>query len=162
RVRYAWAGDPDPPAPNYSLRPRPEGTPCSGDRTGKSHPADGRVAASGRGVVRNTLTEELQSITGPFGTLLREIVATIDQHGLKRRYLKRHERAVAKFFQSIATQTYRSEAAEALQVRLIKYQDKLFQFLKHDGVPWNNNNAENAIRRFGYYREDNAGRLKES
>jgi hypothetical protein len=106
--------------------------------------------------------EELQSITGPFGTLLREIVATIDQHGLKRRYLKRHERAVAKYFRSIATQNYRSEAAEALQVRLTKYQDKLFTFMKHDGVPWNNNNAENAIRRFGYYREDNVGRLKES
>jgi predicted RecB family nuclease len=106
--------------------------------------------------------EELQSITGPFGTLLREIIATIDQHGLKRRYLKRHERAVAKYFESIATQNYRSEAAEALQVRLTKYQDKLFTFMKHDGVPWNNNNAENAIRRFGYYREDNAGRLKES
>jgi hypothetical protein len=44
----------------------------------------------------------------------------------------------------------------------VKYQDKLFTFIKHDKVPWNNNNAENAIRRFGYYREDNAGRLKES
>jgi len=31
--------------------------------------------------------QELQLITGPFGTLLREIVDTIDQHGLKRRYL---------------------------------------------------------------------------
>jgi hypothetical protein len=28
-------------------------------------------------------------------------------------------------------------------------------------VPWNNNNAENAIRQFAYYREDAAGRLKE-
>src|SRR5262249_76575 len=34
--------------------------------------------------------------------------------------------------------------------------------IRHDWVPWNNNNAENAIRRFGYYREDNVGRLKES
>jgi Transposase IS66 family len=76
-------------------------------------------------------------------------------------FLKGHERGVAKYFQSLATQIYRSEAAEALQVRLVKYQDKLFAFIKHDGVPWNNNNAENAIRRFGYYREDNVGRLKE-
>jgi hypothetical protein len=29
-------------------------------------------------------------------------------------------------------------------------------------VPWNNNNAENAIRRFAYYREDTPGRLKEA
>src|SRR5512135_3540583 len=76
--------------------------------------------------------------------------------------LRRHERGVAKYFQSFATQTYRSEAAEALQARMVKYQDKLFTSIRHDGVPWNNNNAENAIRRFGYYREDNAGRLNES
>jgi len=109
----------------------------------------------------NPFDEELQSITGPFGTLLREIVATIDQHGLKRRYSKRHERGVAKYFQSVAAHTYRSEAAEAQQVRLVKCQDKLITFIKHDGVPWNNNNAENAIRRFGYYREDSVGRVKE-
>jgi hypothetical protein len=104
---------------------------------------------------------ELQAITGPFGALLREIVSTIDQHGLKHRHLERHEREVAKFFQTLADQSFRSEAAEALRARLIKYRDKLFTFVKYDGVPWNNNNAENAIRRFAYYREDTAGRLRE-
>jgi hypothetical protein len=29
-------------------------------------------------------------------------------------------------------------------------------------VPWNNNNAENAIRRFAYYRESTPGCLKET
>jgi predicted RecB family nuclease len=106
--------------------------------------------------------EELQSITGPFGTLLREVVATIDQHGLKRRHLERHGSEVEDLFRRISMQDYRSEAAEALRTRLVKYQEKLFTFIRHDGVPWNNNNAENAIRRFGYYREDAAGRLKES
>src|SRR5207253_1077848 len=55
----------------------------------------------------------------------------------------------------------RSEAAEALRQRLLKYQDKLFTFVKYDGVPWNNNNAENAIKRFAYYREDTVGVMKE-
>src|SRR5262249_3704063 len=90
------------------------------------------------------------------------IVSTIDQHGLKRRYLEGHERDVAKFFRTVSEQTFRSEAAEALRLRLIKYQDKLFTFIRHDGVPWNNNNAENAIRRFAYYREDTKGRLTEA
>src|SRR5262249_7674324 len=40
--------------------------------------------------------------------------------------------------------------------------DKLFTFIRHDGVPWNNNNAENAIRRFAYYRDANHGRLREA
>jgi predicted RecB family nuclease len=112
-------------------------------------------------LLNNPYDGELQSITGPFGRLLREIVDTIDRHGLKRRHLGKHERNVAKFFMSLATQVYRSEAAETLRARLVKYQDKLFTFIRYDGVPWNNNNAENAIRRFAYYREETPGRLKE-
>jgi hypothetical protein len=51
--------------------------------------------------------------------------------------------------------------AEALRARLLKYRDKLFTFLRHDGVAWNNNTAENAIKRFAYYREGTVGCLKE-
>ena len=29
-------------------------------------------------------------------------------------------------------------------------------------MPWNNNNAENAIKRFAYYREDTVGVMKEA
>jgi hypothetical protein len=39
------------------------------------------------------------------------------------------------------------------QKRLLKYRDRLFVFLDHDGVPWNNNNAENAIKRFAARRK---------
>jgi uncharacterized protein (TIGR03067 family) len=49
-----------------------------------------------------------------------------------------------------------------LRGRLVKYRDKLFTFLRHDGVPWNNNDAENAVRQFAYYRDGNPGRLKEA
>src|SRR5262249_12696271 len=34
--------------------------------------------------------------------------------------------------------------------------------LAPSGVPWNNNCAENAIKRFAYYREDTAGVMKEA
>ena len=112
-------------------------------------------------LLNNSFDQELQSLTGPFGGLLRAIVETIDEHGLNRRYLEKYEAEVSKYFQILKEKTFRSEAAEALRARMIKYQDKLFTFIKHDGVSWNNNNAENAIRRFGYYREDNVGRLKE-
>jgi uncharacterized protein (TIGR03067 family) len=112
-------------------------------------------------LLNNPFDTELQSITGPFGVLLREIVTSIDQHGLKHRHLRRHQRGVDKYLQSLATRNFRSEAAEALRGRLLKYRDKLFTFLGHDGVPWNNNNAENAVRQFAYYRDGNPGRLKE-
>ena len=65
------------------------------------------------------------------------------------------------FFRSLSEQSIRSEAAEALRARLIKYQDKLFTFINHDSVPWNNNNAEHAIKQFAYYRENTNGRLSE-
>ena len=90
------------------------------------------------------------------------LVTTVDEHGLKKRYLRRHEGEVAKFFQQLTGQSFRSEAAEALRERLLKYRDKLFTFIRHDGVPWNNNNAENAIKRFAYYREDTVGTMKEA
>jgi hypothetical protein len=109
----------------------------------------------------NPYDEELQSITHPFGALLRKIVDTIDEHGLKRRYLERHARRVATFFASLEKQSFRSEAAESLRARLLKNRGKLFTFIHDDGVPWNNNNPENASRRFAYYRDSNPGRLKE-
>jgi predicted RecB family nuclease len=110
----------------------------------------------------NPFDEELQSITRPFGTLLRNIVTTVDQHGLRRRYLERHKHEVDAFFCQLGGRNFRSEAAECLRTRLEKHRNKLFTFIEHDGVPWNNNNAENAIKRFAYYREDTVGLMKES
>ena len=37
----------------------------------------------------------------------------------------------------------------------------MFTFLDFDGVPWNNNNAEHAIKRFAKYRRDADGRFTE-
>jgi hypothetical protein len=55
-----------------------------------------------------------------------------------------------------------SEAAQAIRERLLKYRDKLFTFLRYDGVPWNNNNAENAIKQFAYFRERCPSIMKEA
>jgi hypothetical protein len=104
-------------------------------------------------LLANPYDQELQSVTEPFGRLLRSIAETIDQHGLRQRVLRHHEPEVADYFRSIAGMSPHSEAAVALRDRLLRYQDKLFTFLKYDGIPWNNNNAENAIKRFAYYRE---------
>jgi predicted RecB family nuclease len=112
-------------------------------------------------LLNNPYDEELQSVTAPFGVLLRGIVATIDQHGLKQSHLKRHEQSVARYFRSLAAQVFRSGAAEALRERLLKNEAKLFTFLRYDGVPWNNNNAENAIKQFAYYRKCASGVMSE-
>ena len=110
----------------------------------------------------NPYDEELKAITASFGSMLRAIVATIDQHGLQQKYLAKHDQATTRFFQSLTAQSFHSEAAETLRARLLKYQDKLFTFLHYDGVPWNNNNAEHAIKQFAYYREHTTGMLRET
>jgi len=113
-------------------------------------------------VLNNPFDDELQSVTQPFRSLLQAIVATIDEHGLKRRFLERHADDVAGFFRMLSTGSFRSEAAMALKERLLRHQNKLFTFMQHDGVPWNNNNAENAIKMFAYYRRVTVGRLAET
>jgi predicted RecB family nuclease len=114
-----------------------------------------------RAILDNPFDQELQSITMPFGTLLRSIVTTVDEHGLKRRYLERHSKAVASFFESLMDHVYESDASKALQERLLRSRDRLFTFLHHDGVSWNNNLAENAIKRVSCYREDVGRSIKE-
>ena len=101
----------------------------------------------------NPWDDELKSIGSGFGGLLRKLVTTIDRYGLKQRHMAKHQRGVDKFFQLVERPTYRSEVAEGYQKRLLKYRDKLFTFMGHDGVPWNNNNAEHAMKWFAYYRE---------
>lgn len=113
-------------------------------------------------LVNHPFDDELKAVTGAFGRLLRGIVATVDQFGLKRRQLRVHRRAVADFLGSLSGQPFRSEAAEDLRQRLLRSRDQLFTFVEHDGIPWNNNNAENAIRQFGYYRERTAGQMREA
>jgi hypothetical protein len=93
---------------------------------------------------------------------LRSIVVTVDEHGLKRKYLKSHARAVAAFFDALRERTYESDASQALQERLLRNRDRLFTFLQHDGVSWNNNLAENAIKRISNYREDVGRSVKEA
>lgn len=112
-------------------------------------------------LVSNPFDEELRSITQSFGTLLQTIVQAVDKHGLKKRYLNRYERGVAQFFRRLAESPFTSEVAETLRSRLLKYREKLFTFIQYDGVPWNNNSAENAIKRFAYYREGTVGVLTE-
>lgn len=56
----------------------------------------------------------------------------------------------------------RSEAANTFKERFLKYREKLFEFLGHDGVAWNNNYGEHAIKTFAHYRVRSDGNVNES
>jgi hypothetical protein len=104
-------------------------------------------------ILGNAFDSEVQTVTQAFGNLLRQVVSTIDDHGLKSNRLSRHAKDVESFFEGLAASSPRSEPAQAIRERILKYRNKLFTFLQHDNVPWNNNNAENAIKQFAYFRE---------
>jgi predicted RecB family nuclease len=97
---------------------------------------------------KNPFDRDLKEIARRFGALLREIVETIDSHGLKARNLAKHKKAAIGFIEHVGAMKCQAEAGLALQKRITKNRDKLFTFLDYDGVPWNNNNAEHAVRAF--------------
>jgi predicted RecB family nuclease len=101
----------------------------------------------------NPYDEELKALAGEFGKLLRTIVGTIDKYGLKRHHLHKHKAEVDRFFRALEPRVYGSELAEGYQRRLLKNEARLFTFLEHDGVPWNNNPGEHAVKAFAWSRE---------
>jgi predicted RecB family nuclease len=103
-------------------------------------------------LLKNPFDDEFKSLAETFSSLLRTIVNTIDRYGLKKRHLNKHRRDANKFVERIAVHNFTSEVARGYARRINKYRNMLFTFLAHDGVPWNNNNAEHAIKSFAKYR----------
>jgi hypothetical protein len=99
-------------------------------------------------ILKNPFDEEMKALGKEFTMILSPIVKTIDKYGLKRHHFSKHKHQVAVFFRKVKNEEYTSDSANNFKRRFTKYSDKLFTFLDYDGVPWNNNNAEHAIKRF--------------
>ena len=73
---------------------------------------------------------------------------------MKTRHLGKFRKQVDRFYRAtIVGKTYRSELARTYQKRLQRYRPSLFTFLEYDGIPWNNNMAERAIRHLAVQRK---------
>jgi predicted RecB family nuclease len=112
-------------------------------------------------VLKNPFDQELIAIAQAFGSLMRRIVDTIDHYGLKARYLGKHRPEVQGWLSKLDSQVCVSDIAEGYRKRMVKYREKLFVFLDHDGVPWNNNNAEHAVKPFARFRRLVNGQITE-
>jgi DNA-directed RNA polymerase subunit RPC12/RpoP len=110
-------------------------------------------------VFRHPFDAELMKLALGFATVLRRVVETVDRCGLRSKHLLRHRSEVDAFFVEACAGEAQSDLARAYQKRFEKYKGKLFTFLEHDGIPWNNNNAEHAIHCFARYRTTADGRL---
>jgi hypothetical protein len=82
------------------------------------------------------------------------IVAAIRRYGLKRRHLGKFKTTVDRFYDRwIESRDYESEVTQTYQKRFDRYRTSLFRFLEEDGIPWNNNAAERAIRHLAIQRK---------
>lgn len=97
--------------------------------------------------------EQLKQIVVDFGELVKPMIQTVDRYGLKKHFLGEHSIYVDRFFRKLESAVYQSEAAIKCKDRFERNKDKLFTFLKYDGIPWNNNNAEHAIKAFAKLRD---------
>ena len=111
---------------------------------------------------KNPFDKELKEFVVQFGELLMPIVETIDRYGLKQRFLGKHKKEVTAFYRTYVNRKSASEITTAYQARFKRNEHRLFTFLDHDGVPWNNNNAEVAIKGFAVLRRAIGGASTEA
>ncbi len=103
-------------------------------------------------LLRAPFNEELKSFVNGFSSLVKPIVETVDRYGLKRRFLRKHKRAVRHFYRWLAKASFETEVGVDYKKRFEKNKEKLFTFMDYDDVPWNNNAAEHAIKAFATLR----------
>ena len=104
-------------------------------------------------ILSNPFDEEAKLVALQFASLLRPIVDTIDKRGLRARFLRKHLREVERFYTFLGNKSFESEVAGRLKHRFERNRDRLFTFLRYDHIPWNNNNAEHAIKAFARLRD---------
>jgi hypothetical protein len=87
-------------------------------------------------------------------TLLVPILETVARYGLKTRHLRKFSKGVGRLYdRTITGREYSSELVVKYQKRFQRYRESLFTFLGQDGIPWNNNMAERAIRQLAVQRK---------
>jgi len=106
-------------------------------------------------LLKNPFNDEFKQMTKHFTVLLQSIIATVDRYKLRKRYLNKHKRDVELFYKKVLNEEYNTEISQKYQKRFKRNKDKLFLFLDHDNVSWNNTNAEHAIKMMATHRNRN-------
>ena len=94
------------------------------------------------------MTTSSSGSSGAFAGLVKPMVETVDRRGLKKRFLGKHRIFVDRFYKRLNGGFGAGEAARKIIERLQKNRNTMFTFLDFDDVPWNNNNAEHAVKAF--------------
>jgi predicted RecB family nuclease len=98
--------------------------------------------------------KQLEAFAVDVQALLVPIIGAVDRFGLKTRHLRKFNKDVERFYQrNITGKEYGSQVTETYRKRFDRYRDSLFTFLTQDGIPWENNMAERAIRQLAVQRK---------
>ena len=112
-------------------------------------------------LLKHPYDDELKQIVGAFAGLVKPMVETVDRRGLKKRFLGKHRIFVDRFYKRLSGGFGASETATKIIERMQKNRSTMFTFLDFDDVPWNNNNAEHAIKAFASLRRVIEGKTTE-
>jgi len=96
---------------------------------------------------KNPFNEEYERFVSDIRDIFVPIFDDVGKHGLKSWYLKKHLKSVDHMYQNvIECADSCSELVEKYKKRFVRYRESMFRFLTEDGIPWNNNMAERALR----------------
>jgi predicted RecB family nuclease len=103
---------------------------------------------------KNPFDSDYESFVVAVRNLLIPIFCDIDRFDLKARHLRKHMKEVRRFYEfNVCGPETRGEITATYQKRFIRYRASMFTFLENDGVPWNNNAAERALRHLAIQRK---------
>src|SRR5712692_7953426 len=107
---------------------------------------------------KQPFNEEMKELAQEFANMVKPMIDSVDRFGLKAYHLRKHKTSVDRFYEVLSRRDYQTEVAANYKKRFERNSGKLFTFLDHDGVPWNNNNAEHAIKAFARLRRSIGGK----
>jgi len=103
---------------------------------------------------KNPFNPQYESFVASVRDMLVPIFEDVERYGLKAWFLRKHMRAVERFYkQTIDGTQHTCEIVQKYQKRFARYRESLFLFLIKDGIPWNNNMAERGLRHFAVQRK---------
>jgi predicted RecB family nuclease len=106
---------------------------------------------------------DLEAFAVEVQMLLVPILEEVGGYGLKACHLRKFNKDVNRFYaKNVTGKEYRSELPETYRKRFDRYRNSLFTFLGQDGIPWNNNMAERAIRQLAVQRKISGSFFKRS
>jgi hypothetical protein len=103
---------------------------------------------------KEPFNKELEVFISSVSNLIVPILQTIQKYGSKKVHLNKYQKEVSKFYKnSIDDIDYTFETTKKYQKRFKRHKNTLFTFMEQDGIPWNNNMAERAIRQLAVQRK---------